>query len=83
MLAAMSTLLARSHRSRRELVQRFDSMKTYLIDDHKRVFDTVVARDPDRAEVTLRRHFAIGDEYRRRAVTGEGDRPDMRNAQGA
>lgn len=80
---SMSTLLARSHRSRRELVQQFSSMKSYLIDDHKRVFDTIVGRDPDRAEVTLRRHFAIGDEYRRRAITGEGDRPDTRSAQGA
>ena len=48
-----------------------------------KVDQVILARDPDRAEVTLRRHFAIGDEYRRRAVTGEGDRPDMRNAQGA
>lgn len=71
---SMSALLARSHRSRRELVQMFGSMKTYLIDDHKRVFDAIVARDPDRAEITLRRHFAIGDEYRRRAALGDGDR---------
>ena len=78
---SMSTLLARSHRSRRELVQQFSSMKSYLIDDHQRVFDTIVGRDPDRAEGTLRRHFAIGDEYRRRAVTGEGDRPEARSAQ--
>ncbi|MGO4287743.1 GntR family transcriptional regulator, partial [Bosea sp. TAB14] len=47
---------------------------------HRRVFDTIVGRDPDRAEVTLRRHFAIGDEYRRRAVTGEGDRSETRSA---
>lgn len=79
---SMATLLARSHRSRRELVQQFSSMKSYLIEDHKRVFDSIVARDADRAEVTLRRHFAIGDEYRRRAVTGEGDRQDVRAAQG-
>jgi len=79
---SMSALLARSHRSRREVVQRFDSMKRYLIDDHKRVFDSIVARDPDRAEATLRRHFAIGDDYRRRAVIGEGDPPETRSVQG-
>ncbi|MDQ8732225.1 FadR/GntR family transcriptional regulator [Bradyrhizobium sp. LHD-71] len=78
---SMATLLAISHRNRRLLVQRFDSMKSYLVDDHKRVFDAIVKRDPDRAEVTLRRHFAIGDEYRRRAVIGEGDRADARTAQ--
>ncbi|KRQ97166.1 FadR/GntR family transcriptional regulator [Bradyrhizobium valentinum] len=70
---SMAGLLTHSHRSRRELVQAFPSMKTYLIDDHKRIFDAIVARDPERADTTLRRHFAIGDEYRRRAVVGQKD----------
>jgi GntR family transcriptional regulator, transcriptional repressor for pyruvate dehydrogenase complex len=70
---AMAGLLTHSHRSRRELVQAFPSMKTYLIDDHKRIFDAILARDPERADTTLRRHFAIGDEYRRRAVVGQED----------
>jgi DNA-binding FadR family transcriptional regulator len=68
---SMGALLTRSHRSRRELVQAFGTMKAYLIDDHKRIFDAIVARDPERADTTMRRHFAIGDEYRRRAVLGE------------
>jgi hypothetical protein len=42
-----------------------------LIDDHRRIFDTLVARDPDRADATLRKHFEIGNEYRKRAITGE------------
>jgi DNA-binding FadR family transcriptional regulator len=71
--ASMGTLLTRSHRSRRELVQAFDTMKTYLIDDHKRIFDAIVARDPERADTTLRRHFAIGDEYRRQAVLSRAE----------
>jgi GntR family transcriptional repressor for pyruvate dehydrogenase complex len=70
---SMAGLLTHSHRGRRELVQAFPSMKTYLIDDHKRIFDAIVARDPERADTTLRRHFAIGDEYRRRAVVGQKD----------
>jgi GntR family transcriptional repressor for pyruvate dehydrogenase complex len=70
---SMAGLLTHSHRSRRELVQAFPSMKTYLIDDHKRIFDAIIARDPERADTTLRRHFAIGDEYRRRAVVGQKD----------
>lgn len=77
--ASMGTLLTRSHRSRRELVQAFDTMKAYLIDDHKRIFDAIVARDPERADTTLRRHFAIGDEYRRQAVLG---RAETRKASG-
>jgi GntR family transcriptional repressor for pyruvate dehydrogenase complex len=70
---SLAGLLTRSHRSRRELVQSFPTMKTYLIDDHRRIFEAIVARDPERADATLRKHFAIGDEYRRRAVTGESD----------
>jgi len=68
---SMTGLLTRSHRSRRELVQAFPSMKTYLVDDHKRILDALIARDPERADATLRRHFAIGDEYRRRAIVGD------------
>ncbi|KRR02781.1 GntR family transcriptional regulator [Bradyrhizobium jicamae] len=68
---SMAGLLTQAHRTRRELVQAFPSMKTYLIDDHRRIFEAVVARDPERADATLRKHFEIGDEYRRRAVVGE------------
>lgn len=75
---AMAGLLTNAHRSRRELVQSFPSMKTYLIDDHKRVFDALVARDPHEADAALRRHFAIGDDYRRRAAVGQGEAPAAR-----
>ena len=70
---SMAGLLTHVHRNRRELVQAFPSMKDYLIDDHRRIFEAVVARDPDRADATLRKHFQIGDEYRRRAIVGETD----------
>ena len=70
---SLAGLLTHSHRSRRELVQSFPSMKTYLVDDHRRIFEAVIARDPERADATLRKHFAIGDEYRRRALVGETD----------
>jgi DNA-binding FadR family transcriptional regulator len=70
---AMAGLLTHAHRTRRELVQAFPSMKSYLIDDHQRIFDAAIARDPQRADATLRRHFEIGDEYRRRAVVGQKD----------
>jgi DNA-binding FadR family transcriptional regulator len=74
---SIAGLLTRTHRSRRELVQAFPSMKTYLIEDHKRIFDAVIARDPERADTTLRRHFEIGDEYRRAAVVGRKDSRKM------
>jgi len=68
-----SAILMRSHRSRRELLQAFSSMKTYLIDDHRRIFDAIVAREPERADRVLREHFRIGDDFRRRAAIGERD----------
>jgi GntR family transcriptional regulator, transcriptional repressor for pyruvate dehydrogenase complex len=74
---SMAGLLTHSHRSRRELVQAFPSMKTYLIDDHRRIFEAIIARDPERADATLRKHFAIGDEYRRRAVVGDMDKTSV------
>ena len=71
---SMAGLLTHSHRNRRELVQAFPSMKTYLIKDHRRIFEAIVARGPDRADATLRKHFEIGNEYRRRALIGESDK---------
>ncbi|SEG81133.1 FadR/GntR family transcriptional regulator [Bosea lathyri] len=71
---SMSGILQRSHRGRRDLLEVFDTMKSYLIDDHRRIFDAIVARDPEHAERVLRDHFAIGDDFRRRAAIGEGVR---------
>lgn len=65
---AIADLLSRSHVQRRGLVQFSPGMRDYLIQDHRRVFDALVSRDPDRADETLRRHFAIGDEFRQRGV---------------
>jgi DNA-binding FadR family transcriptional regulator len=71
---SLAGILMRSHHGRRELLQVFDTMKTYLIEDHRRVFDAIVARDPERADKVLREHFAIGDDFRRRAAIGETHR---------
>lgn len=67
---AMRTLLVRSHRDRRELVGRYAGIKDYLVDDHRRIFEALVARDEGRADEVLRKHFRIGDEYRRKAIEG-------------
>jgi len=71
---SMSGILMRSHRGRRELLQVFATMKTFLIDDHRRIFDAIVGRDPEHADKVLREHFAIGENFRRRAALGEGGR---------
>jgi GntR family transcriptional repressor for pyruvate dehydrogenase complex len=68
---AMAPLLHRSHRERRGLVRRYADIKTYVAQDHARVFEAVVARDEAGADAILRQHFAIGDEYRRRAAVAE------------
>ncbi len=71
MYQALAPLLHRSHRERRSLVRRYADIKAYVTQDHARIFAAVVARDEARADATLRKHFAIGDEHRRRVVTAE------------
>jgi GntR family transcriptional repressor for pyruvate dehydrogenase complex len=65
---AMSNLLLRSHSDRRALVERDPTIKDYLIDDHRRIFDALAARDEEKADRILRNHFSIGDNYRHQAV---------------
>jgi DNA-binding FadR family transcriptional regulator len=65
---AMSALLMRSHLSRRELVNVQEGLKAYLLADHRRILEALVARDEQRADDVLRRHFEIGNEYRRQAA---------------
>ncbi len=67
--AAMSTLLRRSHRDRRFLIDAEPAIKRYLLDDHRRVFDALVAADEEKADRVLRKHFSIGDTYRHDVAT--------------
>jgi GntR family transcriptional regulator, transcriptional repressor for pyruvate dehydrogenase complex len=57
----------RSHRGRRELILKVPGIRSFLIDHHHRIFEALVARDVQRSDELLRRHFEIGDEYRRKA----------------
>src|ERR1035437_9247205 len=66
---AMTDLLRRSHRDRRGLVPLYPDIRDYLAQDHAGLFAAVVARDQAEADRVLRRHFAIGDEYRVTALT--------------
>ena len=63
---AITTLLLRSHRDRRESMTGVVAGRAYLVDHHRLIFDTLAAGDPRRADEVMREHFAIGDEYRRR-----------------
>ena len=65
--AAMATLLTRSHRDRRQLVDEHHdaAMKRTVVEDHRHLLEVVIAGDEDAADQALRRHFRIGDELRR------------------
>ena len=69
--AAISNLLLRSHRDRRESVFGTEDGRSYLIDHHRQVFEAIAAGEPGHADAMLREHFAIGDQYRRRNVADE------------
>ena len=64
---AISELLKRSHVERRRLTVAEPGIRDYLVDAHREVFLSIVAREPDAAETRLREHFAIGDEFRRKS----------------
>lgn len=64
--AAITALLLRSHRDRRELMTGVADGRAYLIEHHRLIYDTLAGGDPRRADEILREHFAIGDDYRRR-----------------
>ncbi|HEV7874198.1 MAG TPA: FadR/GntR family transcriptional regulator [Enterovirga sp.] len=66
---AMAEVLMTSHLNRRRTLDAFGEIRTYLIEDHRRIFRAIVDRDPERADAVLREHFAIGDEFRRKAAT--------------
>ncbi len=66
---AMTDLLRRSHRDRRELVRRYLDIRAILAQDHAGIFAAVVARDHAEADRALRRHFVIGDEHRKAALS--------------
>ena len=68
MYAALSTLLMRSHSQRRAAVGGDPAIKQALVEDHARVLQALFARDEERADQVLRKHFSIGDEYRRTAA---------------
>jgi len=65
---AMASILMRSHRDRRALVVMDVGIKEYLIADHRRIFEAVVAHDEAAADRLLRDHFNIGDNYRHKAA---------------
>ena len=65
---AMASILMRSHRDRRAMIEMDAGIKEYLIADHRRIFEAVVAHDEEAADRLLRDHFSIGDNHRHKAA---------------
>jgi GntR family transcriptional regulator, transcriptional repressor for pyruvate dehydrogenase complex len=65
---AMASILLRSHRDRRAMVEMDAGIKEYLIADHRRIFEAIVAHDEEAADRLLRDHFSIGDKHRHKAA---------------
>ncbi|SDE99941.1 FadR/GntR family transcriptional regulator [Limimaricola pyoseonensis] len=65
---ALSELLRRSHVERRRTTYDRREVVGDLVEAHREVFLSIVAKDADAAEARLREHFAIGDELRRRSL---------------
>jgi DNA-binding FadR family transcriptional regulator len=66
---AIQNLLRRSHLERRLALREEPGLTETLGREHRRIIDAILARDPDRAEDTVRKHFSIGQEYTARIRT--------------
>ena len=56
---AIATQLRRSHHERREAVVNKPEIVQMLTAEHARVYEAILAGDPDRAETVLRDHFSL------------------------
>jgi DNA-binding FadR family transcriptional regulator len=75
---AIEDLLRRSHVQRREVTVSVSGIRDYLVEAHREVFLSIVARDADEAETKLRQHFAIGDEFRRKSLIAAWTKAETR-----
>lgn len=76
MYQSISELLKRSHVQRRVETSNTPGITDYLVEAHREVFLSILARDPDKADKRLREHFAIGDELRRKSYIAAFTRRD-------
>ena len=82
--SAMATLLMRSHRDRRQPIGRSGAtVQRTVIEDHRRLLEAVIAGNEDRADQALRKHFRIGDEFRRQKAIERSPAPAPARIPGA
>jgi DNA-binding FadR family transcriptional regulator len=73
--SALAGMLKQSHVERRKTYRSGPIMKD-LVEAHREVFLSIVAKDPEKADRRLREHFAIGDELRRQSLISAFERKD-------
>lgn len=60
---AIETLLRRNHLERRRAVHGNHEFLATLAEAHRRIIDAVIARDPDEAELVVRKHFTLAQDF--------------------
>jgi DNA-binding FadR family transcriptional regulator len=69
---AIEGLLRRSHLERRRAVREIPEFLETLGEAHRRIIDAIEARNPDEAELIVRSHFTIAQDYSARASKKAG-----------
>lgn len=60
---ALAALLRRSHQDRRAAVYAQPDFVATIAEAHRRLFEAIEARDPDRASSEMRNHFSLAERY--------------------
>jgi DNA-binding FadR family transcriptional regulator len=71
---AIEGLLRRSHLERRRAVREIPEFLETLGDAHRRIIDAIEARDPEQAELIVRSHFTIAQDYAARSSQNADDK---------
>ena len=69
--AALAEFLHRTHLYRRRSIPLSKEFKAYLVDDHRRILRALADGNEEQIDQALRRHFAIGNEFREQAARQE------------
>lgn len=64
---ALEALVRRNHLERRRAVRGNHDFLATLADAHRDVIDAIIARDPDQAELVVRKHFTLAQDFAAKA----------------
>jgi DNA-binding FadR family transcriptional regulator len=63
MYEALWRMLKKTHRERREAITEFPELQDLLGDTHERLYASIVNGNEDKAELEMRKHFSLADDY--------------------